>query len=207
MKTFTRMTMILLFVVGLLTLCPLSVTKAASSATKPESSDPGTLPGTAEEIERYGFDPGILQGTAEDLWGNTLDLSKYDKQVVLVQVFSPAICGYCLVDGEFLRENYLKNNEKMAGCSFLHCLVTPQLDIYSYVKHYRETSTPVLTFPPMLDGYHGDGVPFLIAFRDGKRTYSGLLWPYTETFQSLRSLLWPGKDISMTPTSPCPGSA
>ncbi len=51
---------------------------------------------------------------AEDLWGNKINLSKYDKGVVLIHPFSPADCGYCLIDGEFVKENYFKNNELLS---------------------------------------------------------------------------------------------
>lgn len=60
------------------------------------------------------FDATELEGMAEDLWGNKINLSKYDKGVVLIHPFSPADCGYCLIDGEFVKENYFKNNELLS---------------------------------------------------------------------------------------------
>jgi hypothetical protein len=97
--------------------------------------------------------------------------------------------------------NYFKNNTAAGGSNFLHCLFNPQLDIYTYVKHYRETSTPVLTFPPALHRYHRGGFPFLTAFRDGHRIHRGVITPYEETFLSLRAKFWPGRDARVTPTS------
>ena len=148
------------------------------------------------------FDPKVLKGRAEDLWGNKIELSDYAKGTTLIQPFSPSNCGFCLFDGVFVRQNYFANNARFGGSNFLQCLFNPQLDIYSYIKHYRESATPVLTFPPALHGYHQDGFPFLVAFRDGKRVYSGLLAPYEETFRSLQSQLWPGKRVTPIPTSP-----
>ncbi len=136
---------------------------------------------------------------AEDLWGSKIELSDYTKGLTLIQPFSPSNCGYCLKDGRFIRENYFRNNEGM-GHNFLQCLFNPQLDIYAFIKHYRE-STPVLTFPPALHQYHLDGFPSMIAARDGSLIYSGHLFPYEEIFRSLRSVLWPGKAVPMTPTS------
>ena len=143
-----------------------------------------------------------LQGTAEDLWGNKLKLATYAKGITIIYPFSPANCGYCLVDGEFVKRNYFDNNKQSGGFNFLQCLFNPQLDIYTYVKHYRETLAPVLTFPPMLHDYHQNGFPMLISFLDGKLIYRGYLNPYEEVFQSLSRRFWPKIDIQLTPTSP-----
>lgn len=143
-----------------------------------------------------------LEGRAEDLWGSQYELSQFAKGVTIIQPFSPANCGYCLVDGEFVKENYLRNNRRAGGTNFLQCLFNPQLDIYTFQKHYRETSTCVLTFPLALHHYHRNGFPFLIAFQDGKLTYTGGLHPYEETFRRLRPQLWPVEDPPLTPTSP-----
>ncbi len=143
-----------------------------------------------------------LQGKAEDLWGNRLDLSQFAKGITLIHPFSPANCGYCLVDGEFVKENYFRNNTQAGGANFLQCLFNPQVDIYAYQKHYRETSTPVLTFPADLHQYHGDGFPFLTAFRDGQLLYRGVLSPYEETFRRLQPQLWPTGNVRLIPTSP-----
>jgi hypothetical protein len=143
-----------------------------------------------------------LQGKAEDLWGNRLDLSQFAKGITLIHPFSPANCGYCLVDGEFVKENYFHNNAQAGGTNYLQCLFNPQVDIYAYQKHYRETSTPVLTFPADLHQYHRDGFPFLIAFRDGRLLYRGVLSPYEETFRRLQPQLWPTEGVRLLPTSP-----
>jgi hypothetical protein len=159
---------------------------------------PGTLSGSAGQRS----DGPRLQGKAEDLWGNRLDLSQFTKGVTLIHPFSPANCGYCLVDGEFVKENYFRNNARAGGANFLQCLFNPQVDIYAYQKHYRETSTPVLTFPGALHEYHRDGFPFLIAFRDGRPVYQGVLSPYEETFRRLQPQLWPTAGVRLLPTSP-----
>jgi hypothetical protein len=86
--------------------------------------------------------------------------------LTLIEPFSPANCGYCLFDGEFIKANYFKNNLENGGENFLQCLFNPQLDIYTYKKHYR-SKTPVLTFPPKLHQFHRNGFPFLFALRDG----------------------------------------
>ena len=148
------------------------------------------------------FDPKNLKGKAEDLWGNKIELSNYAKGITLIHPFSPANCGYCLIDGEFVKENYFKNNKQMGGHNFLQCLFNPQLDIYTYTKHYRETTVPVLTFPLALHKYHRSVFPFMAAFRDGRLIYGDLLSPYEEIFQSVHLQLWPQKNISLVPTSP-----
>lgn len=143
-----------------------------------------------------------LQGTAEDLWGNKINLGDYKKGITLIQPFSPANCGYCLVDGFFVEKNYFENNKKFGGTNFYQCLFNPQLDIYSYIKHYRDEATTVLTFPPMLHKYHRDGFPFIIAFNDGKIIYNRGLHPYEETFQKLKNTFWPKHNVLLKPTSP-----
>ncbi|MFB0552903.1 MAG: hypothetical protein ACETWQ_06255 [Phycisphaerae bacterium] len=156
----------------------------------------------AQSGQSEPFNATKLKGIAEDLWGNKINLSSYDKGVVLIHPFSPSDCGYCLFDGEFVRENYFRNNEEAGGSNFLQCLFNPQLDIYTYIKHYREASVPVLTFPPRLHDYHRHGFPFLMAFRDGKSIYRGGLSYYEEKFQSLHPQFWPKRDVRLTPTSP-----
>ena len=146
-------------------------------------------------------DASRLKGKAEDLWGNQVTLSRFAKGITLIHPFSPANCGWCLVDGEFVKENYFRNNEEAGGTNFLQCPFNPQLDIYTYQKHYRECSTPVLTFPLTLHRYHGDGFPFLIAFQDGALHYSDIMAPYEEIFRQLSPQLWPGKRAGMLPTS------
>ena len=143
-----------------------------------------------------------LQGVAEDLWGNRIDLTGYRQGLTLIQPFSPANCGYCLVDGELIQRNYLERNAALGGKNFHQCLFNPQMDVYTFLKHYRADSVPVLTFPARLHEYHRDGFPFLIAFRDGQRIYNGVLAPYDLVFESLRQEFWPGQALPFVLTSP-----
>lgn len=143
---------------------------------------------------------GHPQGIAEDLWGNKIDLSEYREGPVFFQPFSPSNCGYCLVDGNFVSENYYHNTERYGGEFFHQCLFNPQLDVYSFLKHYRDDA-PVITGPTSLHAYHDDGFPFIIAFNNGKVTYSGGLTPYEEIFDSLRFLFWKSDSIPLYPTS------
>ncbi|RJP33545.1 MAG: hypothetical protein C4547_12225 [Phycisphaerales bacterium] len=143
-----------------------------------------------------------LHGVAEDLWGNRIDLTGCRKGLTLIQPFSPANCGYCLVDGGLVQRNYLERNAALGGKNFHQCLFNPQMDVYTFLKHYRGDSVPVLTFPARLHDYHRDGFPFLIAFRDGQRIYSGVLAPYDLVFESLRQEFWPDQAFPFVLTSP-----
>ncbi len=142
-----------------------------------------------------------LTGRAEDLWGNAVDLSQYAKGAVIIHPFSPSNCGWCLVDGEFVRENYDERTHRAGGTFFGMCLFNPQIDIYTYLKHYRGTF-PVLTSPIALHLYHGDGFPFITAFKDGELIHKGWLNPYEKTFKMLASTLWKDEDTTLRPTSP-----
>ncbi len=142
-----------------------------------------------------------LAGRAEDLWGNAIDLSDYGKGVTFLHPFSPATCGYCLFDGDFTRVNYCDNAVERGGAFFGLCLFSPQIDIYAYGKHYRE-SFPVVTSPPDLHRYHRDGFPWITAFKNGEMVYSGGTAPYEAVYDSLRAMLW-GEDVPLTPTSSC----
>jgi hypothetical protein len=147
-------------------------------------------------------DDSTLTGTAEDLWGNSIDLSSLNKGLVLIEPFSASRCGYCLLDGEFIKTNYFARNG-VPGANFYMSLFNPQIDNYTYLKHHREDSVPVLTYPVTLQRYQKFGFPYLIAFRDGKLLYSGSSSPYDETFDSLASLFWPGQTAPpMRLTSP-----
>ncbi|MFC1572772.1 hypothetical protein ACFL6M_04150, partial [Candidatus Eisenbacteria bacterium] len=84
-----------------------------------------------------------LEGTAEDLWGRKIDLAQLDG-TTLVQAFSPANCGYCLVDGEFVAANYFETNTRHGGQNLQQCLFNPQRDIYAHIKHNREGDISVL---------------------------------------------------------------
>ena len=54
---------------------------------------------------------GHPQGMAEDLWGNAINIADYNDGPVLLQPFSPSNCGYCLIDGHFVSENYYHNTQ------------------------------------------------------------------------------------------------
>ena len=157
-------------------------------------------PETLEKLARMD-QKTKLEGVAEDLWGNKIDLSKYNKGLVLMHPFSPSNCGYCLVDGEFVKVNYYENTKKEGGQFFGTCLFNPQLDVYSFMKHYRE-DFPVLAGPVSLHKYHRDGFPYMIAFNDGELIYSNPILPYEDKFHELREKFWKGKDIPLRPTSP-----
>ena len=150
---------------------------------------------------------GNTQGSqAEDLWGNKIDFSGItgSNKTVIIQPFSPANCGYCLVDGYFVERNYFVNNLQCGGLNFYQCLFNPQLDVYAYVKHYRDLSTPVLTWPADLHRYHQDGFPVLLAFRSGEQILSlpeSTLWPYDRQFHKLKKILWNDERIPFVPTS------
>ena len=143
-----------------------------------------------------------LSGLAEDLWGNTIDLADYATGVTLIQPFSPANCGYCLIDGQFIARNYLTQVEERGGAGFHQCLFNPQLDVYAFLKHYREPDSTTLAFPPHLHRYHRDGFPFLIAFKDGHKVFAGPVGDYENRFLSLSKKLWPDS----TPTVVLSGS-
>jgi hypothetical protein len=81
------------------------------------------------------------------------------------------------------------------------CLFNPQIDIYTFLKHYRE-SCEVLTFPLTLQLYHENGFPWMIAFKDGERIFSGGLSPYEDTFKKLMAELWPDSPNTIRLTSP-----
>ncbi len=150
---------------------------------------------------------GITQITeAEDLWGNKIDFDGLIQsgKTILIQPVSPANCGYCLIDGYFVETNYFGNNRKYGGENFYQCLFNPQLDIYSYTKHYRDSETPVLTYPVALHEFHQDGFPVILAFRSGKQILAlpdGSLWPYDKQFQKLKKILWKSKETPFVPTS------
>jgi hypothetical protein len=143
-----------------------------------------------------------LKGVAEDLWGNRIDLTEHREGTTLIVPFSPANCGYCLLDGEFIERNYFENNKRFGGANFHMCLFNPQLDVYTFVKHYHDETVPTITFPPKLFRYHGDGFPFLIAFRDGQQVYAGLMAPYDTVFEQQRSRLWPDQNPDLRLASP-----
>ena len=170
---------------GVVLLLGLASATAAPRAAEPESGN--AAPVKANHAE--------LHGVAEDLWGNRVNLASYCRGLTLIQPFSRANCGYCLVDGEFVSKNYLERNQVLGGYSFHQCLFNPQLDVYTFLKHYREESVLVLTFPIKLHTYHRDGFPFLMAFQDGQQVFQGVLSPYDLVFDKLRRKFWPDQDV------------
>jgi len=155
----------------------------------------GALPGC--DRDRAGQVP-----PAEGLWGEAIDLASFDQDLLLVQPFSPSNCGYCLFDGEFVHRNYLERNARSNGSNLYQSLFSPQLDVHSYLKHYRDPGTAVITFPPEYHKLHGNGFPMLMAFRSGLRESAEVLSPYEENFHALCGKFWPGQDSAVILTSP-----
>jgi hypothetical protein len=142
---------------------------------------------------------------AEDLWGNPIafDSLVRSPKTTVIQPFSSANCGYCLVDGFFASKNYLETNREKGGVCFTQCLFNPQLDVYTFELHYRDTLTPTLTYPPLLHQYHQDGFPSVLAFRAGEQIVKipeGYLSPYDSMFYALRMTLWSDSSIRFKPT-------
>ncbi len=153
------------------------------------SEDPGA---GANDAGAGANDAGTgrrLGGHAETLWGEPIDLGSVGG-LTLIAPFSPANCGYCLFDGEFVLENYLRPNLDRGGHSLHQCLFNPQRDVLAFLKHYREEGMPVLTYPPALHRHHRNGFPFLIAFRDGTPLHAGSIHPYEETRARLSESFW-----------------
>jgi len=128
---------------------------------------------------------------AEDLWGERVRLNheiNSGKPVVIVP-FSTSNCGYCMIDGFYTENNYIKNNEQFGGGSYHMCLFNPQLDIYAFQKHFGWHGT-VLTYPPALHELHQNGFPAVLAFRDGEQVMQDF-YSYAK-FDSLNELLWDG---------------
>ncbi|MBD3337033.1 MAG: hypothetical protein GF355_16080 [Candidatus Eisenbacteria bacterium] len=143
-----------------------------------------------------------LQGTAEDLWGNTVELTAWNEGLTLIQPFSTSTCGYCLFDGEFAKRNYLYASLREEQRSYLQCLFNPQLDVYTYCKHYRCPDLPVLTFPPQLHSLHRNGFPHLIAVLDGDVARSASLYPYEKSFHEFLDAVEPERTPRLQLTSP-----
>ncbi|MBI4648187.1 MAG: hypothetical protein HY738_16790 [Bacteroidia bacterium] len=142
--------------------------------------------------------PNVKRQSAEDNWGNKIDFESViaqEKPTVVVP-FSTSNCGYCLMDGFFTEKNYIETNKKFGGESYHQCLFNPQLDIYTFEKHFRWTS-PTLTYPASLHDYHKDGFPALLAFRGGKQIISDF-YNYAK-FDSLKEILW-NENVTLIPT-------
>jgi len=143
---------------------------------------------------------------AEDLWGNSIDFNRiiHSPHTTIIQPFSASNCGYCLIDGWFIGKNYFETNRQKGGINFTQSLFNPQLDNYAFIKHYRDTLTPVLTYPPELHQYHLDGFPAILAFRNGEQIVKipeGSLYPYDSSFEKLKITLWNDSSIHFQPVS------
>ena len=135
---------------------------------------------------------------AENLWGKKIPIEniiRKDKPTVVVP-FSTSHCGYCLIDGYYSEKNYIENNTNFGGNSFHMCLFNPQLDIYTFEKHFGWKSD-ILTFPIELYKYHEDGFPTVLAFKNGKQIFQEF-YDYAQ-FDSLSSKLWNNK-MNLVPT-------
>ena len=136
---------------------------------------------------------------AENLWGEKVpieDIIRKDKPTVIVP-FSTSQCGYCLIDGYYSEKNYIQNNTNFGGNSFHMCLFNPQLDIYTFEKHFGWKSE-ILTSPIELYKYHEDGFPTVLAFNNGKQLYKEF-YDYAQ-IDSLSAKLWNNK-MNLVPTS------
>jgi hypothetical protein len=89
----------------------------------------------------------------------------------------------------------------MGGTYYGMCLFNPQIDIHTFLKHYRE-SFPVLTSPLTLHFYHGNGFPYMLAFKDGGQIVKSGLSPYEDNFQMITKKLWPDSPQTVRLTSP-----
>lgn len=148
-------------------------------------------------------DKDQLAGVAEDLWGNPIDLNDYRDGVVTISPFSPATCGYCLLDGHFIEANYHAKTEEMDGRFLYMSLFVPQLDIYTFLKHYRCEHVPTLTYPLSLQKYQETGFPYLMAFRDGRKLFAEVISDYHTDYKDFVQRLWPDHgDDTVTLASP-----
>ena len=136
---------------------------------------------------------------AEDLWGEKINFSQTiaDEKPTVIVPFSSSNCGYCMLDGYFAEENYIKTNEAFGGSSFHMCLFNPQLDIYAFQKHYKWQSK-ILTYPPKMNEFHETGFPSVLAFRNGKQVIHDF-YNYSK-FDTLNNILWNG-EMKITLTS------
>lgn len=129
---------------------------------------------------------------AQDLWGNKHPLTSEQKGTMLLYPFCPSTCGYCLCEGEFVRENYYRNAQENGQAFYGISLYSPQLELYSYTKHYH-VDYPVLTAPFDLLQYHSGGFPWIVAYEKGQRVLSRPLLPYGKAFDDVNARLWQGK--------------
>lgn len=145
---------------------------------------------------------GDPHGTARDLWGNTINLTDYQNKPLFLHYFSPATCGYCLVEGAFVHQNYDVMARKYGGRFFEVNLFAPQLDIYAYQKNHIHSHASVITWPPSLSEYQTTGYPYMAAFRNGENVYAGVLNPFKAIYDSIAFLCWNTDSIKVQPTSP-----
>ncbi len=134
------------------------------------------------------FSQGAIIRYAEDLWGNRIPIDSLIRNSTLTIVpFSTSNCGYCLIDGYYTEENYIRANEINGGVSMHMCLFNTQLEIVSFQKHFGWGSK-VITWPPAMHQFHEDGFPTLLAFRNGKQVLREF-YNY-DAFDTLNDLLW-----------------
>jgi len=145
---------------------------------------------------------GDPHGMAQDLWGNKINLSDYQKEPLFLHYFSPATCGFCLVERDFIHQNYDLMAEKYGGHFFDVCLYSPQLDIYAFQKTRHHSHATVLTAPDGLKAYQNNGYPYMAVFKSGENIYAGGLYPYEADFDSICRLAWDTDSIPVRPTSP-----
>jgi len=138
----------------------------------------------------------VINGIAEDNWGNIIHLDDtIKKRTTLIIPFSTSNCGYCMIEGYFVEKNYIEANIKNGGSSFHQCLFNPQLDIYTFEKHFSSTS-PVLTYPPELHKIHDDGFPAVLAFKNGIQVVKE--YSQYDNYSDLMEIIW-DKNQKLTP--------
>ncbi|MCP4683848.1 MAG: hypothetical protein GY867_00215, partial [bacterium] len=159
--------------------------------------------GACTSVKQETRNPKVLSGYAENLWSERIDLGDFSYGMTIINPFSPSVCGYCLIDGEFIKANYFRRNQERGGHNLFLSPFSPQLDNYTFLKHYREDENTTLAFPPSLRDYHPNGYPWITIFQDGQLTYGNVLSPYDGVFDSLKQILWPeDNDITMRLTTP-----
>jgi len=126
---------------------------------------------------------------AENLWGNPIWFNQSNLNIVIPE--SSSNCGYCLVDGEWIKANYGEMQEETNGGFYLQMLFNTQRDILSFAKHYDENDQYIINYPYTLwKKYHKDGYPFLYALKNNKLIYSDISTPYSAKYDSLGSVFW-----------------
>ncbi len=136
---------------------------------------------------------------AENLWGKEIPIDKIiqNEKPTIIVPFSSSHCGYCLEDGFYTEKNYIQNNTSFGGNSYHMSLFNPQLDVYTFQKHFHWNSD-ILTYPISLYKYHEDGFPTVLAFKKGKQIFKEF-YDYSK-LDTLSEKLWNGSK-KLIPTS------